>query len=166
MRSSTILLLSTLIFSIIAQPNYQERAIYLDENDNPCRGVREEDYVNLVIYVSGKETIRTTLDSTTLCYQDVIEPSQALCPSVFMDYSDSSQGHYVYLKDETRYITHFGKLYRIIEKTTITIDNPIKLYGRTDYKCVIIGDGKIQHWGVNFKEYEPASITMSCVEPE
>ena len=111
--------------------------------------------------MSGKETIRKTLDSTTICYQDVIEPSQALCPSVFMDYSDSSQGHYIYLKDEARYISHFGNLYRIIEKTTI---RSVKLFGRTDYICTIIGDGKIQHWGVKFKEYEPATINVKCLE--
>ena len=69
MNNSTIFLLFALSFLIMAQPNYQERAIYLDDNDNPCRmaGGRERDYVNLVINVSGKETIKATVKTTTMC---------------------------------------------------------------------------------------------------
>jgi hypothetical protein len=55
-----------------------------------------------------------------------------------------------------------GSLIAIIEKTTLL---SVKLYGRTDYNCTILGDGKIQHWGVDFDDYPPVTIVLNCVEP-
>ena len=41
----------------------------------------------------------------------------------------------------------------------------MKVYGRTDYNCVIVGDGTSHHWGVDFREFDPATIKISCTEP-
>jgi len=38
----------------------------------------------------------------------------------------------------------------------------VKLYGSEDYDCVILGDGKTQHWGIDFDEYAPANIAIKC----
>ena len=64
--------------------------------------------------------------------------SQAIKPSTFIDYMDSKAGHHVELKDEPNYSFFGGVLLDIEEKTTI---DKVKVYGRTDYKCVIVGDG-------------------------
>jgi len=38
------------------------------------------------------------------------------------------------------------------------------LYGRTNYLCKVTGDEQIQHWGVKFDKWEPATIHISCFE--
>ena len=74
-----------------------------------------------------------------------------------------SEDHQVYLKEETQHWAVYGLIYRIVQRATISW---IKLFGRKDYNCKLIGDGKIHHWGVNFKNHDPATITIECEEPE
>ena len=93
----------------------------------------------------GKETIKQTVTSTTTCEEEVIIPSLAIRPSKGMHLSDPGNGHLVYFAEKTRYTTHIGTLFRIIQKATL---GEVKLFDRTDYKCHIVGDGTIQHWGV------------------
>ena len=53
-------------------------------------------------------------------------------------------------------------LIRIVERTTLLA---AKVYGRKAYNCTILGDGKVHHWGTDFKEFKPATIVLNCVEP-
>ena len=159
MRSSTVFLICALTVLTLAQPNYQERAIFLSEDDNPCYyGRGTLDKINYIINVPGKETIKQTVTATTMCEKECRIPSKAIWPSDGMHLSDPGKGHLVYFAQETRYISYRGILYKIINKMTLGGD--VKLFGRTDYQCHIVGDGNIQHWGVQLKDFQPAITTV------
>ena len=102
MKGTTVILLLALALLSLAQSNYQERAIYLSETDNPCRAISHKEKVNLEIHVSGKPSIMTVVDSTTVCDPEIVVPEKAIWPSNFIDFGDSNQGHHVYLNEESR----------------------------------------------------------------
>ena len=77
-----------------------------------------------------------------------------------MTLTDQTKGHLVSFLEEPRYITYKGVLLKIIEKTTL---GDVKVYGSSNYECHIVGDGTVQHWGIEFKDYEPATTTVKCV---
>ena len=60
----------------------------------------------------------------------------------------------VRLDEEATKIVHRGELFLIIQKVTF---KSARFYGK-EYDCVIVGDGKIQHYGIEFEEFEPATI--------
>ena len=89
MQHQTTFILFTLLSLTLAQIDYQERAIFLSEDDNPCKyGSGSLDRVNYIIYVPGKETIKQTVFSTTTCEQECLVPSQAIDPSDGMTLTD------------------------------------------------------------------------------
>jgi len=45
-------------FGGLSNPNYQERAIYLSEEDNPCVRIHHLEFINLEIRVAGKPSIK------------------------------------------------------------------------------------------------------------
>ena len=59
--------------------------------------------MNLVIDVTGKETIKATVESSTYCDPQMYISSQAIKPSTFIDYMDSKAGHHVQLCDLANY---------------------------------------------------------------
>ena len=77
-----------------------------------------------------------------------------------MTLTDPVKGHRVYFSEETNYITYQGVLLEIDQKVTL---ETATLYGSSNYECHIVGDGTVQHWGVELKDYEPATITVNCV---
>ena len=83
----------------------------------------------------------------------------AIKPSTFVRLYTPDLGINIKFKDEPRYVYHQGLLLMIIERSTV---ESVDLYGRTDYNCTIIGDGEVQHWGVIFEDYEPATINVRC----
>ena len=80
-------------------------------------------------------------------------------PSNAIFYVDPDQDHDIKLKEEARYYDMGGFILLITVKTTI---DRIKLYGKDTYDCRIMGDGKMQHWGIKFGQYPPATITIRC----
>ena len=150
MRGSVFLLLSVMIVLTVTQQNYQRRNIWVGPDDSPCNyGSGTKDKVNLVITVPGKETIKVTVESSTYCDPNILVSSQAINPSTFIDYVDSKAGHHVELKEETQYIF----VYRLMGMMTKTRVDKVKVYGRTDYDCAVVGNGDIYHWGVDFVDY-------------
>ena len=162
MRLSTVFLLFLLAALIAAQPNYQERAIYIGKDDNPCVYSTKMDTVMIIVKLSDREIIRDYAWSSTGCIPDILVPEKAIRPSTFIHYISMTDDYKIYLDDAPRYESYQGLLFRIVERTTI---NWIRLNGKTDYNCVIIGDGKVQHWGIDFEDHDPATIVIECVEP-
>ena len=163
MRRSAFLLLSAIVVLTVSQQNYQRRNIWVGPDDSPCNyGSGTKDKVNLVITVPGKETIKVTVESSTYCDPNILVSSQAINPSTFTDYVDSKADHHVELKEEPDYKVIYGTLVALLEITTI---EKVKVYGRDDYDCVIVGDGHWQHWGVDFLDFDPATIQINCSEP-
>jgi len=70
--------------------------------------------------------------------------------------------HKVFLTDEARYVYLYGQLKMVIVNTTF---KSAVLFGRVDYDCMIMGDEEIQHWGINFDKYKPATVRIRCLEP-
>jgi len=85
MRGSTAVILCALALLCLAQDNFQERKIYLNEDDNPCH-INYHERVNLVIHISDKPTIKAWADTTTLCVSDIIVPEYAIRPSIGFNY--------------------------------------------------------------------------------
>ena len=125
-------------------------------------GDQFQDEVKIVLNIPGKEPYEKVQKSMTFCNPGVVVPSLAIKPSTYVRLYTPDLGINIKFKDEPSYVYHQGLLLMIIERSTV---ESVDLYGRTDYNCTIIGDGKVQHWGVIFEEYEPATINVRCVLP-
>jgi hypothetical protein len=44
---------------------------------------------------------------------------------------------------------------------TTTVNNPVTL-NSLQYNCVIMGDGKIHHFGLDFPDQDPSLIYLKC----
>ena len=62
-------------------------------------------------------------------------------------------------EQKTRYVPKVGSIYEIIQK--ITVINPVSIRGFKS-NCVIFGDGKVQHFGVQFEDFAPATVYLKC----
>ena len=60
---------------------------------------------------------------------------------------------------ETRHVPKVGSIYEIIQK--VTVKNPASIRG-FESNCIIFGDGKVQHFGVGFEDFAPATIYLKC----
>ena len=49
--------------------------------------------------MTGKETVKATVESSTYCDPQIYISSQAINPSTFIDYMNSKAGHHVELED-------------------------------------------------------------------
>ena len=117
----------------------------------------QSDRFNLLINLDESEIIKTIARAGTLCYTWYIPNLIAIEPAQNYHYVDGYKGHLIEFQEESDYIP-YPFLVRIVQKTTV---KSAKLYGK-DCDCVIWGDGKIQHFGIDFKEYEPATIKIKC----
>lgn len=157
MSQALFLILMLLALPCAAQPNYQERSLYLGEEDNVCIVGDQYDLINLVINVDDSEILKLTANGYTLCFDWVMPYYRALSPSDGFIYVDDS--HRIIFKEETTYLDHRGVIYNIVQKTTVT---SAVLYGK-NYDCTIRGDGKVQHFGIKFDEFDPATFQIMCV---
>lgn len=64
------------------------------------------------------------------------------------------------LNDETIYTYTNGKISKITQRTTGRNRTIVNTHGY--YTCKVIGDGTIQHFGTDFKDYKPANIYLKC----
>ena len=140
-------------------PNYQERAIYLDESDNVCHFGSQCDEINLVFNLDGAQTIKITAGGSTRCRQWVVRDATAIMPAKEWGFVSPEDHDDIGFQEETSYHHIFGVLHMIIQKSTVV--NPAKIRGKL-YNCVIFGDGKVQHFGVHFEDKPPATIYLKC----
>jgi len=81
MKKPIFLILLLITLTSLAQAGYQERAIFLGEDDSPCtQGYRDwiRDEVYLEITVPGQPTIKALSQTTTTCAEHVLRPSLAI----------------------------------------------------------------------------------------
>jgi hypothetical protein len=45
--------------------------------------------------------------------------------------------------------------------TATTVINPSRIDG-VDYNCTILGNGKRNHFGIDFPDFDPATIEFKC----
>lgn len=146
MRTQQMLLLLILcIFLSNAQlNNYQERNLYYSETDNACREAPDQvsDYVNLIFNLDDKDRLKKTIYGETGCGKVVIRYADSIYPNQGMYYVEGET--YVTFRQESRRQYTKGLLTGLIQNVTITTD--AKIQGR-QYKCSILGDGSIHHFG-------------------
>ena len=158
MLQALCLILMVLTLPCAAQLNYQERAIYLGEGDNVCKYGSNSDMINLVVNLDDAEIVKDAVWGLTICYEWVLPYSSAISPADVYHYDEPYKDHEIEFQDETRYVQLYGVIIKIIQKTTI---NSAKFYGK-DYDCTIRGDGTVQHFGIKFKDFEPATFYIKC----
>jgi len=129
-----------------AQLNYQERAIYLGEDDNLCRCGDQYDRINLAINLDDSEVLNINAGGHTFCDPSTLPYSAAIMPAKIYHYVDPYKQHKIEFNEETRYVYLYGFVIKIIQKTVI---NSATFYGK-NYDCTIRGDGKVQHYGVDY----------------
>ena len=159
-----LVVLLALAFLVTSQNSFQERAIYLSERDCVCHK-GQADKINLIFDIDGKRILKALASAHTQCIPGIARCENCMIPRpwwYFMGASESDEGHQVLFNEDTRYVYHSGKLFFIIQKTTI---ESAKLFWK-DYNCTIQGDGTVQHWGVDFKEFDPATFYIYCTPIE
>lgn len=139
------LLLLTIFASVLSQPNYQERIIYIDEDDNVCRFGENWDTLWLNIDIDGTNSTRFAVWAKTGC-RDGISGWNRIAPMSYWT-SNAFDNYYLQFNEETSYLGQNGVYLGIIQKTTVV--NPAKIFDR-DYNCVIVGDGEVHHFGIDF----------------
>jgi len=126
MTSSVVLLKALigifLVISVLAQQNYQQRAIYLGKNDNVCNhGGPRMDRINLMIMVGDFEKIEVLADGATYCHEFMLDPEKAIKPAASWSWL-GLDGTELFFKEETQYVTYLGDLLQIVQKTTLDPD--------------------------------------------
>ena len=81
---SRLMLFLALVLVATAANNYQERYIYLSEQDNPCNFDRETDFMYLVVTLDGQQVLRRKASGDTDCKINVLIPSRAIMPGTNM----------------------------------------------------------------------------------
>jgi hypothetical protein len=158
-KGKEILGVLVLLLTVAAQPNYQERAIYLSTRDNVCSFGEHSDNMQLIINTDGIDTYETEVEGATICSPYQVRPENIIVPGPFCIYINSTKGDYIDFEHETTKDIYRGVLLKIIQKTTVK--NPVKL-NKLSYNCVIFGDGTVQHFGTIFPDQTPAKIYLKC----
>lgn len=85
-------------------------------------------------------------------------------PSVQWGYIRNQTGQVTDIRfdDHTRNVTAFGILQKMVQKTTVQSNYPVKVRSKKVKNCTIIGDGTVQHFGVNFEDHPPATVKVIC----
>ena len=85
--------------------------------------------------------------------------SRALKPSPFFYYYAEEPTIEIKFWQETSRVVIFDRTIEVVQKTTV--ENPISIDGKK-YDCTIYGDGTVQHFGIEFPKFLPATIYMEC----
>lgn len=154
------LALIILFVGVFSQDNFQQRYIYAGEQDNVCHFGEQSDLIRLKINIDGFETKTIVTFGDTQCDNWILTDALRIIPADYwLAISEDSKEYYLTFTDETKRIYMGGALLTIVQKSTV--NNPVTLNGQL-YSCVIFGDGQVQHFGINFPNYEPAQIYLKC----
>jgi hypothetical protein len=140
-KSLCLLLLSYLAAS---NPNYQERVIYINKDDNVCYFGANSDTIRLNINIDGKNILTSTFSGRTSCSYWTMSYAGMIRASNHAEYLDSMGTDIKFVHETTRSFSE-GELIQIIQRLTVV--NPVKING-DPFTCMILGDGKLQHFGI------------------
>jgi hypothetical protein len=147
------------VITVAAVPNFQERVLYAIFNKaNICDNGQEEDKIIININLDGFKQKRFVANGKTGCSQWLVEGWTRILPVDYWTYIDLPL-HYIEFNEKVAYEAAFSKLWTMF--TTTTIINPARIDG-LDYNCIILGNGKRNHFGIDFPDFEPAIIELKC----
>jgi hypothetical protein len=153
-----ILALLLTVMAIQAVPDYQYRILYsIDNQGSICDFGPEEDKIILNFNLDGFKHKRIVANGKTGCSQWLIGGYTRVIPMSYWAYIDLPL-QYIQFNEAVEYKGPSGMRF-IFTKTTII--NPARIDG-VDYNCTILGNGKYNHFGIDFPEFEPATIELKC----
>jgi hypothetical protein len=140
-----------LFIGVFGQDNFQQRAIYYSEADNVCHFGEYSDLIRLTVNIDGVETKNMVAYGGTHCDQWILtDAARIQPPSYWLAASEDFKQYYLKFDDETKRVYKFGVLFAIIQKSVMR--SPAIL-NNAPHDCTILGDGTIQHFGINFKDF-------------
>jgi hypothetical protein len=157
------LLCALLLSAALAQTvvnNYQQRQVYYTEQENVCRHGSGFDWVNLLITIDGNIFNEATVKTQTFCSQWGSKDADRIKTATKWSFFDGTD--YLKFDDESKPYFFEGDLVGIVLNTTL---RPKAVLGNRSRTCVILGNGKILHYGGS-PDFKPPTINVSCTTDE
>ncbi len=113
------LFISTIVLVASSQPSYQERAIYLSNNDNICHfDAALEDQLYLILSINGSPSEKIQQWGMCNCRMHGWTDAERISSTYSFSYINENLGDWIMFKQEVKYNYLYSFLHSIVMKVT------------------------------------------------